>query len=259
MPSSIGSVEFSMKKSFECSTKPRLGFDRPALEHLHAAGARRKLDQVGGRDHVELHQQVGEADVRRRLVDDDAHGAFGGMGANVNHAAGEAVVAHGRHRDQHLPVEIAAPWSRRCLCLGLSARPDRLTLTSAVPCPLRIGLRSRFVILAGLSTEFHGEMLPHWLPIANDETPDWFISPQSAAGHDRFEAASMSLMCLSPGPASHRRAHDEFNGARKVSPAKAMRMMSGSLHDLPPRRSGRCGASALAAVPWRFMRRRPRM
>ena len=108
MPSSIGSVEFSMKKSLECSTKPRLGFDRAALEHLHAAGARRQLDQVGRRDHVELHQQVGEADVRRRLVDDDAHGAVGRVGADIDHAARETIVAHGRHRDQHLAVEIAA-------------------------------------------------------------------------------------------------------------------------------------------------------
>ena len=41
-----------------------LGIDRPALEHLHAAGARRQLDEIGRRNHVELHQQVGKADMR---------------------------------------------------------------------------------------------------------------------------------------------------------------------------------------------------
>src|SRR5262249_9853188 len=35
-----------------------LGIDRAALEHLHAARARRQLDQVGRRNDLELHQQV---------------------------------------------------------------------------------------------------------------------------------------------------------------------------------------------------------
>src|SRR5262245_6022473 len=57
--------------------EPALGIDRPALEHLDAARAPRKLDEVGRRNDVELHQEIGKADVRRRLVDDDAHGALG--------------------------------------------------------------------------------------------------------------------------------------------------------------------------------------
>ena len=36
-----------------------LGFDRTAAHDLDHAGARRQLDHVGGRDHVELHQQIG--------------------------------------------------------------------------------------------------------------------------------------------------------------------------------------------------------
>ena len=65
MPSSIGSVEFSMKKSAECSTKPRLVSTGPPLSTFTSPALRRQLDQVGGRDHIELHQQVGEIDVRR--------------------------------------------------------------------------------------------------------------------------------------------------------------------------------------------------
>ena len=66
MPSSIGSVEFSMKKSAECSTKPRPVSTGPPLSTFTAAGARRQLDELGRRDDVELHQQVGKIDVVRR-------------------------------------------------------------------------------------------------------------------------------------------------------------------------------------------------
>src|SRR5262245_32725218 len=45
-----------------------LGVDRSAPEHLHAARAARQLYQLSRRDDLELHQEVGEADVRRRLV-----------------------------------------------------------------------------------------------------------------------------------------------------------------------------------------------
>jgi hypothetical protein len=84
------------------------GFDRPAFEHPDVFRPHRQFDPLGLRDDVELHQQIGKFDVRRRLVDDDAHGAFGRVRANVNDRAGEALVAHRRHRDQHLAVEIAA-------------------------------------------------------------------------------------------------------------------------------------------------------
>src|SRR5215470_17795314 len=76
MPSSIGSVEFSMKKSAECSTKPR-----PV-----SAGALRQLDQIRRRDDLELDQQVGEVDVGGELIDDDAHRAFGRVGTHINDA-----------------------------------------------------------------------------------------------------------------------------------------------------------------------------
>ena len=118
MPSSIGSVEFSMKKSAECSTKPRPVSTGPPLSTFTVSGLRRQLDPLGRRDHVELHQQIGKLDVGRRLVDDDAHGAFGRMRADIDHAARETLVAHRRHRDQHLAVEIAA---RRASCRRICA------------------------------------------------------------------------------------------------------------------------------------------
>ena len=108
MPSSIGSVEFSMKKSAECSTKPRPVSTGPPLSTLTSSASHRQFDALGRRDDFELHQQIGKFDVAGRLVDDDAHGAFGRMRADVNHRARKALVAHRRHRDQHLAVEIAA-------------------------------------------------------------------------------------------------------------------------------------------------------
>ena len=84
------------------------GFDRTALEHLDGLRPRRQFDALGSRDHLELHQQIGEIDIGRRLIDDDAHGAFGRMGADVDQAARKTLIAHRRHRDQHLAVEIAA-------------------------------------------------------------------------------------------------------------------------------------------------------
>jgi hypothetical protein len=83
-----------------------LGLDRPALENLHAVGAARQLDGFG-RDDVELHQQVGEADVGGGLVHHDTHGALGRMGADVDHAARKTVVLHRRRGNQHLAVEKA--------------------------------------------------------------------------------------------------------------------------------------------------------
>src|ERR1700687_42154 len=41
------------------------------------------------------------------MIDDDAHGALARVRADIDHRAGEALVVHRRHRDQHLAVEIA--------------------------------------------------------------------------------------------------------------------------------------------------------
>src|ERR1700685_85684 len=43
------------------------------------------------------------------MIDDDAHGAFGGMRADIDQRAREALIQHRRHGDQHLAVQITAP------------------------------------------------------------------------------------------------------------------------------------------------------
>ena len=74
----------------------------------HRAGRVGQADLRPLGDDVELDQEVAEGDLRRRLVDHDAHGAVGRMGADVDDCAREAAVLHSRHRDQELTVEIAA-------------------------------------------------------------------------------------------------------------------------------------------------------
>src|SRR5215468_4243206 len=129
-------------------------FDRPALEHLHAACARRQLDQVGSADDLELHQQVRKTDMRRRLIDDDAHSALRRMCAYVNQAAREALVAHRRHGNQHLTVEIAAlAAAAPSLRFGARSIARRITYVA--------GRRwSGFALQSCFATELHDEMLP---------------------------------------------------------------------------------------------------
>ena len=90
MPSSIGSVADSRKKSARVQHEAALGLDRAAAQHLHALGLARQADQLVGGDDVELDQQIRKARVGRRLVDDDAHRAILGMGADIDDAAAEA-------------------------------------------------------------------------------------------------------------------------------------------------------------------------
>ena len=107
MPSSIFSVASLMKKSLECSTKPRPVSTGPPFSTFIGLGVFLQLDLVGGLDDVELHQQAREIDAAGRMIDDDAHGAFGGMRAHIDHRALETRIAHHRHGDQQLAVEIA--------------------------------------------------------------------------------------------------------------------------------------------------------
>jgi hypothetical protein len=85
------------------------GFDRSALEHLHSIGAVRQLNALGSRNNLELYEQIGKFYVGRRVIDNDAHRTFGRVSADIDHSAREAFIIHRGHRDQHLPVEIAAP------------------------------------------------------------------------------------------------------------------------------------------------------
>src|SRR5579862_899719 len=88
--------------------KSAFALHRPAAHHLHYAGSTRQLDHVGSRYHVELYQQIRKFDVRRRMIDDDAHGALGRMRAHIDDRTGKTVVHHRRHGDQHLAVEKAS-------------------------------------------------------------------------------------------------------------------------------------------------------
>ena len=83
------------------------GIDRTALQDLHRLGVFRQLDLVRALDDIELHQQPREIDAAHRAVDDDAHRPFGRMRAHVDDRAFEARIAHHRHRDQQLAVQIA--------------------------------------------------------------------------------------------------------------------------------------------------------
>ncbi len=82
------------------------GIDRAALLHLHGLGVFRQLDLVGLLDDVELYQQAGKIDAAGRAVDDDAHRPFRGMRAHVDDGALEARIAHHRHGDQQLAVQV---------------------------------------------------------------------------------------------------------------------------------------------------------
>src|SRR5262249_26136292 len=199
--------------------KAALGVDRTALEHLHAAGAPRKLDQLSRGDNLELHQEVGKADVRRRLIDDNAHGALGGMRANIDHTASKPVIAHGRHRDQHLAVQIAAFARLARLRLGLCRFFGRHRLGTR---RLRFGVGGRLplVLRAGLAMQPHLEMLPDWALIETEPTR----KAVHASCHDssRSVVRSVSFSCMffmyvPPAGSDHTRVHDEFSGTRKVS------------------------------------------
>ena len=125
---------------------------------------------------------------KRGYLDGQMLIAMPSMGANIDHAAGEAVIAHGRHRDQHLSVEIAALGPLALLRPGLGGlarshevSPQRVGTDAGfggragrhrLRLLLRIDARRRLVVLhACLASEPHVEMLPDWGPIANDARP----------------------------------------------------------------------------------------
>ncbi len=91
------------------------GLDRTAEMHRHAGQSLRQPDALLRRHDVELLEQLGETDIGRALVDDDAHGAVGRVRAHIDDRAGKARVAHRRHGDEQLAVEIEVAL-RRLLC-----------------------------------------------------------------------------------------------------------------------------------------------
>ena len=56
---------------------------------------------------AELLQQLGEADVRSALIDDQPHRPIGRMRAHVDDRPRKALVGHDGHGDQELPFEVA--------------------------------------------------------------------------------------------------------------------------------------------------------
>src|ERR1700683_2660898 len=77
-------------------------FDWAAPQYSHGWGARRQADRLGFRHDVELRQKLAEIDLRRPVVDDDAHGAVVAIGAHVDDGAREWPFPERRHRDQDL-------------------------------------------------------------------------------------------------------------------------------------------------------------
>jgi len=56
---------------------------------------------------VELLQQIREGDGADQAIDDQAHGAFLVVGADVDHGSCKARIGHARHGDQQLAGEIS--------------------------------------------------------------------------------------------------------------------------------------------------------
>jgi hypothetical protein len=82
------------------------GFHRPAKMHGHLLD--RQVDGAfwAADLDIELLQQPGKGDVRRALVNDDAHRPIGGVRAHIDHRAGETRVHHCRHGKEKLAIEI---------------------------------------------------------------------------------------------------------------------------------------------------------
>src|ERR1700680_1782349 len=103
--------------------------------------------------------------MRGRLVDDDAHGAVGRVGAHVDHGAGEPLIPHGRHGDQHLPVEkpgldalAQCPRLADRRTARIGPRPRSAAALAAVPAAILAAVL--LTAREALATDFHTEMLP---------------------------------------------------------------------------------------------------
>jgi EAL domain-containing protein (putative c-di-GMP-specific phosphodiesterase class I) len=112
-------------RAVQHEAEPRV--HRPADLNVHVDQAR-ALDRaaLGLCPDAEFLQQLRKADMRRPLVDDQAHGPLRGVRAHVDDRAREAAVAHAGHGDQELAVEIAA-----VLALAAFASRHHVEKTSA--------------------------------------------------------------------------------------------------------------------------------
>ena len=147
--------------------------------------------------------------------------ALGRVYAHADHAACEAIVAHRRHRDQHLPVEIAAlraaPLLPRAARRPRSCRSARACRSSSgeEPCShpapvLRVNFMSKCYLI-GWRLQTTRRLVPCILRATI------FVSQ---FGDD----AAQAMICVGSIHLSRHRsasgsapAHDEFSGGRKVS------------------------------------------
>ena len=70
---------------------------------------------------LESPHDLGEGQAGNGLVDDDAHGALGGVGAHVDDRLREALVAHSGQRDQELALEKALAFVHAMVTRGTHA------------------------------------------------------------------------------------------------------------------------------------------
>src|SRR5690606_31664261 len=80
---------------------------RPAIADLKIPRLRRQPDRLLLIQDTELDQKIREIEFLQ-LVDDDAHGTFFAMCAQVDDRASEAFILHARHGDEELVIQEAA-------------------------------------------------------------------------------------------------------------------------------------------------------
>src|SRR5262245_6602457 len=137
------------------------------------------------------------------------------MGADINHTADKSLVPHGRHGDEHLPVEIASFWTFWSSAL-LALLPGK-----NFRCP---GFRCFIVIIIGRGrarnrdpcfANGHVEMLPHCAPIATvaacgvDIGTSTLRATTACQGKPELILPSLNELHFCGELAA---AHDEFNG-----------------------------------------------
>ena len=171
---------------------------------------------------------------------------FGRMRAHIDHAAGEALVAHRRHRDQHLAVEIAA--------LGTFAAATSTRPTRPAPAP-----RRRRIAPTGACSSCMPVLRPNFMSkcyligrrlqttAARRKSMHAFVRQCTIVAIDASRYCVIFMYLATSRPVDHASAHDEFNGARKVSPIDRPIMITG-LDRL--RRTVALGAIGICASAW---------
>ncbi len=107
IPSSIGSVASSMKKSLECRTKPRPVSTGPPFITFIASAVSGSLIWSDLLMMSSCTSKIGEIDAPGGPIDDNAHRALGRVRAHIDHRTREPLIFHDRHCNQQLAVQIA--------------------------------------------------------------------------------------------------------------------------------------------------------